>query len=77
MTPPRLTTSARVAQIRAALVDVKRSRDEFFAVNADPTADTFRMGSARRMYEMSVSHFGWQWVDIEAVLDALAPPEGS
>jgi hypothetical protein len=73
LTPPRLTTSARIAAIRAALVRLKEAREHYRLVSADLTAETLRIESARDSFAAAVREFGWQWHDIEAVLDALAP----
>ena len=68
-----LTTSARIAAIRGALVRVKEAREHYRLVSADLTAETLRIESARDSFASVVREFGWQWDAIEAVLDALAP----
>lgn len=73
MNPPRLTTSARVDLIRAAIVRVKQSEDYLRQVNADPSAEASSIVSARASLAAVVGEFGWQWKNVEAVLDALAP----
>lgn len=73
MIPPRLTTSARVALIRAAIDRVKEGREYFRQVSADPSAELIRIESARETFVSAVKEFGWQADNVEAVLDALAP----
>lgn len=72
-TPPRLTTSTRVSLIRSAIERVKRSQEHFRQVNANPLADTFQIEGARASLIAVVAEFGWQWENVESVLDALAP----
>jgi hypothetical protein len=75
MIPPRLTTSARVEQIRAAIVRVKESREHFRLVSIDPGAESLRIDCARESFVAAVKEFGWQCENVEAVLDALEPGE--
>jgi hypothetical protein len=71
MTSPRLSTSARVELIRAAIFHVKQSQDRFRQVNLG--GDTFLIEAARASLIAAAGEFGWQWENVEAVLDALAP----
>jgi hypothetical protein len=73
MIPPRLTTSARVAQIRAAIVRVKQSEARVREISTDPSSDSSRTSTARAAHVFVIADFGWQWENVEAVLDALAP----
>jgi len=73
MLPQRLTTSARVAQVRAAILRVKQAHDHFRYVSGNSPDDTFSIESARAALVASVAECGWQWENVEAVLDALAP----
>ena len=73
MTPQRLTTSARVGQIRAAIVRVKQQRLYYQAVSADPSAETMRIETAKESFTAAIREFGWQCDNVEAVLDTLLP----
>ena len=74
MTPPRLTITARITQIRAHLVRVKQNRERYMQASADlSVADQDALASTRDTFTASVRELGWQWENIEAVLDALAP----
>lgn len=73
MTPQRLTTSARVGQIRAAIVRLKECREHYRLVSADPAMETLQHDAAKEAYAAAIKEFGWQWDNIEAVLEALAP----
>ena len=75
MIPPRLTTNARVAEIRAALVRVKDAREHFRLVSASESVEQLQRDAAAEACAAAVKEFGWQWDNIEAVLDALAPVE--
>ena len=75
MTPPHLSTSSRLELIRNSIERVKRSEDHFRQVSADPSASTLRIDGARATHAATVAEFGWQWKNVEAVLDALAPEE--
>ncbi len=75
MSSPRPMISARLDLIRDALVRVKGAREHFRKVNATASSDTFRIDSARNLLEATVREFGWQWENVEVVLDALAPEE--
>jgi hypothetical protein len=73
--PPRLTTAARVAGIRAAIERVKQAQEHFRQVSANPIAGTLQIESARATLTATVNEFGWQWANVELVLDVLAPKE--
>lgn len=73
MIPPRLTTSARVALIRAAIARVKESREHYRLVTASESVEFLERDAAKEAYCAAVKEFGWQFDNIEAVLDALAP----
>jgi len=73
MIPERFTTSARVAQIRLALARVKESREHYRLVSASETVEFLERDAAKEAYCAAVKEFGWQWDNIEAVLDALTP----
>lgn len=73
MTPPRLTTSARVALIRIAIGRIKVAREHYRQVSADATMGTPEIEAAKALFTAIVREFGWQSENVEAVLDALAP----
>ena len=70
-----LTTSDRITLIRAAIAHVKEGREYFRQLSANPAADSLRIESARDSYTAALKEFGWQFTNIEVVLDELAPKE--
>jgi hypothetical protein len=69
-----MTTMARIAQIRTALARVKESREHYRLVSANQSVESLHKQSAEDAFTAAVKEFGWQWINVEAVLDAL-PPE--
>ena len=72
MNASRLTT-VRIAQIRAALMRVKDSREHSRQATADPSGDSLQREFAKDCFTAAIREFGWQYTNIEAVLDELAP----
>ena len=69
-----MTKSARIAQIRNALERLKEAREHYRLVSADQSLESLHKQSAQDTFTATVKEFGWQWANVEAVLDAL-PPE--
>ena len=70
-----MTTMARIAQIRTALARVKEKPRTLPPGQRQPVRGIAPQAERRgRVHRRGQRVRGWQWINVEAVLDAL-PPE--
>lgn len=68
-----MTLSDRIVLIRTAIARVKESADYVRMTAIDPAADSGRITTVKARHVFVLADFGYQWENVEAVLDALAP----
>jgi hypothetical protein len=72
--PTAPTVADRVAFIRHAIYRIKYAETRWREINADPLAGGAEIAWARQQRDAKEREFGWQWENVEAVLDALERP---
>jgi hypothetical protein len=62
--------------VRYAIERIKHLEERFRIVSETPSAGQLEIEMARDRFTAAVREFGWQWHNVEAILNDLFPEEG-